>query len=181
MKHGARKGRAGDEPGGEDRARRRSGSAEDRQAKNPVGRGQAGGGQAGEGQAGEGPGRRRPEWASAAPNDRLQLDLTDPRAMRGVGPPIAAGRCSRRSATRGTLTANAGQRECSASRRRTALFHLRTLGEVTASWRRRGGGKGRERPWRSGLQAPELAGPPGGMSSSGWPARRSTRYGWIAC
>ena len=134
----ARKGRAGDEPGGEDRAgegQAGEGQASERQAserqasEDPVGRGQAGGGQ-------DGP---RPR------DDRLQLDLTDPKAMRALAHPLrwalleALGHA-------GTLTATQASEMLGESPANCA-FHLRTLARY-GFVEEAGGGKGRERPWR---------------------------------
>ena len=124
----ARKGRAGDEPGGEDRAG--GGQVGGGQAsEDPVGRGQAGGGQ-------DGP---RPR------DDRLQLDLTDPKAMRALAHPLrwalleALGHA-------GTLTATQASEMLGESPANCA-FHLRTLARY-GFVEEAGGGKGRERPWR---------------------------------
>jgi hypothetical protein len=118
-----RKGRAGDEPGGEDRV------GEGQAGEDPVGRGQAGGGQ-------DGP---RPR------DDRLQLDLTDPKAMRALAHPLrwalleALGHA-------GTLTATQASEMLGESPANCA-FHLRTLARY-GFVEEAGGGKGRERPWR---------------------------------
>jgi hypothetical protein len=123
----ARKGRAGDEPGGEDRA-----------GGGQAGEDPAGGGQAGRGQAGDQDGPR-------PRNDRLQLDLTDPKAMRALAHPLrwalleALGHA-------GTLTATQASEMLGESPANCA-FHLRTLARY-GFVEEAGGGKGRERPWR---------------------------------
>lgn len=119
----ARTGRAGDEPGGEDQA------GGDQAGEGPGGRGQAGGGQDGQ----------RPR------DDRLQLDLTDPKAMRALAHPLrwalleALGHA-------GTLTATQASEMLGESPANCA-FHLRTLARY-GFVEEAGGGKGRERPWR---------------------------------
>ena len=129
----ARTGRAGDEPGGEDRAG--GGEAGGVQAgEGPVSRGQASRGQASGDQ--DGP---RPR------DDRLQLDLTDPKAMRALAHPLrwalleALGHA-------GTLTATQASEMLGESPANCA-FHLRTLARY-GFVEEAGGGKGRERPWR---------------------------------
>ena len=129
----ARTGRAGDEPGGEDRAG--GGEAGGEQAgEGPVSRGQASRGQASGDQ--DGP---RPR------DDRLQLDLTDPKAMRALAHPLrwalleALGHA-------GTLTATQASEMLGESPANCA-FHLRTLARY-GFVEEAGGGKGRERPWR---------------------------------
>jgi len=134
----ARTGRAGDEPGGEDRA----------------GGGEAGGVQAGGVQAGEGPvsrgqasrGQASGDQDGPRPrDDRLQLDLTDPKAMRALAHPLrwalleALGHA-------GTLTATQASEMLGESPANCA-FHLRTLARY-GFVEEAGGGKGRERPWR---------------------------------
>jgi len=134
----ARTGRAGDEPGGEDRA----------------GGGEAGGVQAGGVQAGEGPvsrgqasrGQASGDQDGPRPrDDRLQLDLTDPKAMRALAHPLrwalleALGHA-------GTLTATQASDMLGESPANCA-FHLRTLARY-GFVEEAGGGKGRERPWR---------------------------------
>jgi len=134
----ARTGRAGDEPGGEDRA----------------GGGEAGGVQAGGVQAGEGPvsrgqasrGQAGGDQDGPRPrDDRLQLDLTDPKAMRALAHPLrwalleALGHA-------GTLTATQASEMLGESPANCA-FHLRTLARY-GFVEEAGGGKGRERPWR---------------------------------
>ena len=117
----AREGRAGDEPGGEDQAAQETG-------RTPDGRGQA--------KDQDGP---RPR------DDRLQLDLTDPKAMRALAHPLrwalleALGHA-------GTLTATQASEMLGESPANCA-FHLRTLAKY-GFVEEAGGGKGRERPWR---------------------------------
>jgi hypothetical protein len=119
----ARKGRADDEPGSEDQA----------------GGDQAGGDQAGGDQAGGDQDRPRPR------DDRLHLDLTDPKAMRALAHPLrwalleALGHA-------GTLTATQASEMLGESPANCA-FHLRTLAKY-GFVEEAGGGKGRERPWR---------------------------------
>ena len=134
----ARKGRADDEPGSEDRA----------------GGGQAGGGQAGDDSVGGGQvggdsvGRGRVGGDQDGPrprDDRLHLDLTDPKAMRALAHPLrwalleALGHA-------GTLTATQASEMLGESPANCA-FHLRTLAKY-GFVEEAGGGKGRERPWR---------------------------------
>jgi helix-turn-helix protein len=129
----ARKGRADDEPGSEDRA---DGNQSDggQAGENQIGRGQAGRGQADGDQD-----RPRPR------DDRLHLDLTDPKAMRALAHPLrwalleALGHA-------GTLTATQASEMLGESPANCA-FHLRTLAKY-GFVEEAGGGKGRERPWR---------------------------------
>jgi hypothetical protein len=124
----ARKGRADDEPGREDRAG--GGQA----SEDSAGRGHVGRGRVGEDQ--DGP---RPR------DDRLHLDLTDPKAMRALAHPLrwalleALGHA-------GTLTATQASEMLGESPANCA-FHLRTLAKY-GFVEEAGGGKGRERPWR---------------------------------
>jgi hypothetical protein len=134
----ARKGRADDEPGGEDRTGGdRTGG--DQAGGGPAGGGPAGGGPAGRGQAGGDQDGPRPR------DDRLQLDLTDPKAMRALAHPLrwalleALGHA-------GTLTATQASEMLGESPANCA-FHLRTLARY-GFVEEAGGGKGRERPWR---------------------------------
>jgi hypothetical protein len=128
-----RKGRAGDEPGGEDLAGGDLAGG-DLAGGDLAGAGRAGGGQAGGGQ--DGP---RPR------DDRLRLDLTDPKAMRALAHPLrwalleALGHA-------GTLTATQASEMLGESPANCA-FHLRTLARY-GFVEEAGGGKGRERPWR---------------------------------
>src|SRR6185437_9949446 len=129
----ARTGRAGDEPGGEDRA------GGDRAGGDRAGGDLVGGGEAGRGQAGGDQDGPRPR------GDRLQLDLTDPKAMRALAHPLrwalleALGHA-------GTLTATQASDMLGESPANCA-FHLRTLARY-GFVEEAGGGKGRERPWR---------------------------------
>ena len=78
-------------------------------------------------------------------DDRLQLDLTDPKAMRALAHPLrwalleAFGHA-------GTLTATQASEMLGESPANCA-FHLRTLAKY-GFVEEAGGGKGRERPWR---------------------------------
>jgi predicted transcriptional regulator len=78
-------------------------------------------------------------------DDRLQLDLTDPKAMRALAHPLrwalleALGHA-------GTLTATQASEMLGESPANCA-FHLRTLAKY-GFVEEAGGGKGRERPWR---------------------------------
>ena len=129
----ARKGRADDEPGSEDRVG--GGQA----SEDPAGRGQVGRGQVGRGRVGEDQDGPRPR------DDRLHLDLTDPKAMRALAHPLrwalleALGHA-------GTLTATQASEMLGESPANCA-FHLRTLARY-GFVEEAGGGKGRERPWR---------------------------------
>ena len=119
----AREARADDGPAGEDRA------GEDR----------AGEDRAGEDRAGEDQGGLLPR------DDRPQLDLTDPKAMRALAHPLRWALLEALSHA-GTLTATQASEMLGESPANCA-FHLRTLakyGFVVEA----GGGKGRERPWR---------------------------------
>jgi hypothetical protein len=95
--------------------------------------------QAGEDRAAEDQGGPRPR------DDRLQLDLTDPKAMRALAHPLrwalleALGHA-------GTLTATQASEMLGESPANCA-FHLRTLAKY-GFVEEAGGGKGRERPWR---------------------------------
>jgi len=120
------------------------GWADDEPAGNRAGDDQAGGDQDGGDQDGgdqdggdqDGP---RPR------DDRLQLDLTDPKAMRALAHPLrwalleALGHA-------GTLTATQASEMLGESPANCA-FHLRTLAKY-GFVEEAGGGKGRERPWR---------------------------------
>src|SRR5207302_10877371 len=114
--------RTADDQAGEDRA------AEDRAAED----------RAAEDRAAEDQGGPRPR------DDRLQLDLTDPKAMRALAHPLrwalleALGHA-------GTLTATQASEALGESPANCA-FHLRTLAKY-GFVREAGGGKGRERPW----------------------------------
>jgi Helix-turn-helix domain len=124
----AREGRADDGPPAEDRVDDRP-AVEDR-----VGDDRVGGDRVGEHQD-----RPRP------PDERLQLDLTDPKAMRALAHPLrwalleALGHA-------GTLTATQASEMLGESPANCA-FHLRTLAKY-GFVEEAGGGKGRERPWR---------------------------------
>src|SRR2546430_594232 len=100
---------------------------------------QAGEDRAAEDRAAEDQGGPRPR------DDRLQLDLTDPKAMRALAHPLrwalleALGHA-------GTLTATQASEMLGESPANCA-FHLRTLAKY-GFVEEAGGGKGRERPWR---------------------------------
>src|SRR5213075_1235389 len=93
----------------------------------------------GRGRVGEDQDRPRPR------DDRLHLDLTDPKAMRALAHPLrwalleALGHA-------GTLTATQASEMLGESPANCA-FHLRTLAKY-GFVEEAGGGKGRERPWR---------------------------------
>ena len=119
-------------------------AAEDRAAEDQAGEDQAGEDQAGEDQAGED--RAAEDQGGPRPrDDRLQLDLTDPKAMRALAHPLrwalleALGHA-------GTLTATQASEMLGESPANCA-FHLRTLAKY-GFVEEAGGGKGRERPWR---------------------------------
>ena len=109
---------------------------------------QAGEGQADDEAAGDGAGDDRAGGDQDEPrprDDRLQLDLTDPKAMRALAHPLrwalleALGHA-------GTLTATQASEMLGESPANCA-FHLRTLAKY-GFVEEAGGGKGRERPWR---------------------------------
>jgi predicted transcriptional regulator len=119
----AREGQADDGPASEDRA------GEDR----------AGGDRAGGDRAGEDQGGPLPR------DDRPQLDLTDPKAMRALAHPLRWALLEALSHA-GTLTATQASEMLGESPANCA-FHLRTLAKY-GFVEEAGGGKGRERPWR---------------------------------
>ena len=109
---------------------------------------QAGEGRADDEAAGDGAGDDRAGGDQDEPrprDDRLQLDLTDPKAMRALAHPLrwalleALGHA-------GTLTATQASEMLGESPANCA-FHLRTLAKY-GFVEEAGGGKGRERPWR---------------------------------
>jgi predicted transcriptional regulator len=113
-----------------DEAQAREGQADD---------GPAGGDRAGEDQAGEDQGGPLPR------DDRPQLDLTDPKAMRALAHPLRWALLEALSHA-GTLTATQASEMLGESPANCA-FHLRTLAKY-GFVEEAGGGKGRERPWR---------------------------------
>ena len=78
-------------------------------------------------------------------DDRLQLDLTDPKAMRALAHPLRWALLEALSHA-GTLTATQASEMLGESPANCA-FHLRTLAKY-GFVEEAGGGKGRERPWR---------------------------------
>ncbi len=137
----ARKGRADDEPGSEDRAdgnQSDGGQAgEGPVGEGPVGEGAVGEGAVGRGQAGENQigrgqaGRGQADGDQDGPrprDDRLHLDLTDPKAMRALAHPLrwalleALGHA-------GTLTATQASEMLGESPANCA-FHLRNQGRA---------------------------------------------------
>ena len=123
-----REGRADDETVGDDQA------GDDRARKDPAGDDQDGNERGGGDQ--DGP---RPR------DDRLQLDLTDPKAMRALAHPLRWALLEA-LAHAGTLTATQASEMLGESPANCA-FHLRTLAKY-GFVEEAGGGKGRERPWR---------------------------------
>ena len=121
-------GRADEEQAGDNRAN-----------VDPAGGDPAGGDPAGDDPAGDDQDVPHPR------DDRLQLDLTDPKAMRALAHPLrwalleALGHA-------GTLTATQASEMLGESPANCA-FHLRTLARY-GFVEEAGGGKGRERPWR---------------------------------
>src|SRR5207302_4089914 len=115
--------RTADDQAGEDRA------AEDRAAED----------RAAEDRAAEDQGGPRPR------DDRLQLDLTDPKAMRALAHPLRWALLEA-LAEAGTLTATQASDMLGESPANCA-FHLRTLAKY-GFVEEAGGGRGRERPWR---------------------------------
>jgi hypothetical protein len=114
----------------------------------PAGGDPAGGDPAGGDPAGDDPAGDDPAGDQDVPrprDDRLQLDLTDPKAMRALAHPLrwalleALGHA-------GTLTATQASEMLGESPANCA-FHLRTLAKY-GFVEEAGGGKGRERPWR---------------------------------
>jgi predicted transcriptional regulator len=119
----AREGRADDGPVGEDRA----------------GQDRAGQDRAGQDRIGEDQDGPRPR------DDQLQLDLTDPKAMRALAHPLRWALLEALTHA-GTLTATQASEMLGESPANCA-FHLRTLAKY-GFVEEAGGGKGRERPWR---------------------------------
>ena len=78
-------------------------------------------------------------------DDRLELDLTDPKAMRALAHPLRWALLEALSHA-GTLTATQASEMLGESPANCA-FHLRTLAKY-GFVEEAGGGKGRERPWR---------------------------------
>ena len=139
----ARQGRADDETGSEDWVGGGQAGAgrvgEDQVSARQVDAGQVSEDQVSEDHVSEDPDRPRPR------DDRLRLDLTDPKAMRALAHPLrwalleALGHA-------GTLTATQASEMLGESPANCA-FHLRTLAKY-GFVEEAGGGKGRERPWR---------------------------------
>jgi predicted transcriptional regulator len=113
-----------------DEARAREGQADD----GPASEDRAGGDRAGGDQGGPLP-----------RDDRPQLDLTDPKAMRALAHPLRWALLEALSHA-GTLTATQASEMLGESPANCA-FHLRTLAKY-GFVEEAGGGKGRERPWR---------------------------------
>jgi Helix-turn-helix domain len=128
-----RGGRADDGPAGEDRA------GEDRAGADRAGAERAGGDPAGGDPVGGDQDGPRPR------DDRRQLDLTDPKAMRALAHPLRWALLEALSHA-GTLTATQASDMLGESPANCA-FHLRTLAKY-GFVEEAGGGKGRERPWR---------------------------------
>jgi predicted transcriptional regulator len=124
----AREGQADDGPAGEHRA----------------GADRARGDRAGEDRAGEDR-AGRDQGGPLPRDDRPQLDLTDPKAMRALAHPLRWALLEALSHA-GTLTATQASEMLGESPANCA-FHLRTLGKY-GFVEEAGGGKGRERPWR---------------------------------
>jgi helix-turn-helix protein len=123
-------------------------TSEDRADEEQTGEQQAGEGWADDEPAGDRAGEDRAGGDQDGPrprDDRLQLDLTDPKAMRALAHPLrwalleALGHA-------GTLTATQASEMLGESPANCA-FHLRTLAKY-GFVEEAGGGKGRERPWR---------------------------------
>lgn len=129
----AREGQADDGPTGEDRAAGEW-AGEDQAGEDQAGRERADGDRVGEDQDGPRP-----------PDERLQLDLTDPKAMRALAHPLRWALLEALNHA-GTLTATQASEMLGESPANCA-FHLRTLAKY-GFVEEAGGGKGRERPWR---------------------------------
>ena len=125
--------RAAEDRAAEDRA------AEDRAAEDRAAEERAAEDQAAEDRAAEDQGGPRPR------DNRLQLDLTDPKAMRALAHPLRWALLEA-LAHAGTLTATQASEMLGESPANCA-FHLRTLAKY-GFVEEAGGGKGRERPWR---------------------------------
>jgi predicted transcriptional regulator len=114
-------------------------ASEDRAGEDRAGEDRASDALADEGRAGEGQDGPHPR------DDRPQLDLTDPKAMRALAHPLRWALLEALSHA-GTLTATQASEMLSESPANCA-FHLRTLAKY-GFVEEAGGGKGRERPWR---------------------------------
>jgi hypothetical protein len=112
---------------------------EDRTGDALAGDAPAGKDRVGEGRGGAGQDGPRPR------DDRPQLDLTDPKAMRALAHPLRWALLEALSHA-GTLTATQASEMLGESPANCA-FHLRTLAKY-GFVEEAGGGKGRERPWR---------------------------------
>ena len=121
-------------------------TSEDRTDEAQAREGRADDGPAGEGRAGEGrAGDPADEDQGGPRDDRPQLDLTDPKAMRALAHPLRWALLEALSHA-GTLTATQASDMLGESPANCA-FHLRTLAKY-GFVEEAGGGKGRERPWR---------------------------------
>jgi hypothetical protein len=114
-------------------------TSEDRTDEAQSREGRADDGPVGGDRAGDDQDRPRPR------DDRLQLDLTDPKAMRALAHPLRWALLEALSHA-GTLTATQASEMLGESPANCA-FHLRTLAKY-GFVEEAGGGKGRERPWR---------------------------------
>ena len=120
----------------------RTGQAQARESQaddGPVGEDRVGADRAGADPAGGDQDGPRP------PDDRRQLDLTDPKAMRALAHPLRWALLEGLGHA-GTLTATQASEMLGESPANCA-FHLRTLAKY-GFVEEAGGGKGRERPWR---------------------------------
>jgi predicted transcriptional regulator len=131
-------------------------ASEDRSGEEQTGEEQTGEEQTGEYRADDDPAGQNQDQPRPR-DDRLQLELTDPKAMRALAHPLRWALLEALSHA-GTLTATQASEMLGESPANCA-FHLRTLAKY-GFVEEAGGGKGRERPWRQAF---------GRMS---WQARR---------
>jgi predicted transcriptional regulator len=92
--------------------------------------------------------------ARRSPEDRGQLDLTDPKAMRALAHPVRMSLLELLGVAR-TLTATQASELLGESPANCA-FHLRTLAKY-GFVRETGGGRGRERPWEMAYKGIHLS------------------------
>jgi hypothetical protein len=119
-------------------------ASEDRSGEEQTGEEQIGEEQTGENRADDDPAGQDQDQPRPR-DDRLQLDLTDPKAMRALAHPMRWALLEA-LAHAGTLTATQASEMLGESPANCA-FHLRTLAKY-GFVEEAGGGKGRERPWR---------------------------------
>jgi predicted transcriptional regulator len=120
-------------------------ASEDRSGEEQTGEEQIGEEQTGENRADDDPAGQDQDQPRPR-DDRLQLDLTDPKAMRALAHPLRWALLEALSHA-GTLTATQASEMLGESPANCA-FHLRTLAKY-GFVEEAGGGKGRARPWRA--------------------------------